>query len=162
MAEKIVKVSGKLLRTVEIDALQSNQHEFHGIEAFKRIFGKERFYGNASAFSISDKMEVQKSIIKFTWYDARESDPKRSEHRLYYTNDSISFDLKVDDLMFLGKSESGEYVILFVSQDNVLYEELLDKLERIPIGEHFALELDEDLNIISDLWNSCMNNNKLI
>lgn len=94
-------VVAKRLSAVEIDELRSNQHEFNGTNALKRLFGNERLTLPTRFLYVDDEMvEVSEDGI-LTWYDARERNPNRSEFRLYYKAPEVSRRAQVGDPLFV-------------------------------------------------------------
>lgn len=75
----------KKLSEVEVNPKKSNQHEFQGISALKRILGLERIETNAQFIYFSDfEDDIVFDESKLTWYDSRENQPTRSEYRMYF------------------------------------------------------------------------------
>lgn len=162
MNYELVTIAAKFLRPVEINAFQSNQHEFHGVSAFKHVFGTNHLETKPLTYYIDYEYDVTKSVSDVTWYDAREADPYRSEYRLYYKNNSIFYKLKVDDLMLLAKSRSGKFVIIFIENNSEFYKSLLKNLDFTSRGEHYILLSTNDLDFLSKLWGLCDNNKNLV
>src|SRR3712207_1823903 len=93
LSEYFTGVAAKRLRAVEADVLRSNQHEFNGVDALKRIFGQATGKKTFSArfVYLTDASDEPVSADGFlTWYDAREKHPSRSEHRLYFPSTAVS------------------------------------------------------------------------
>jgi len=158
---ELIAIAGKLLKPVEINAFQSNQHEFHGVNAFKHIFGQNRIKVDVALYHIDSDNNIEKSNCEITWYDAREYDPIRSEYRLYYKNNYIFSELEIDDMMLLAKSSNGALIIIFIKNNSPLYKYLIGNLTFIKVGAHFILDSSNDINIVSTLWGLCDNNKKL-
>ncbi len=109
----ILGASIKRLSVVECNSKRSNQHELNGTITMKTYLGdKEKFC--ASFLRLDDnenKIETSSGIV--TWYDARENDRTRSEHRLYYPNNpAIDLSTAGDPLVVILKKDRQ---ILFVS-----------------------------------------------
>lgn len=70
MNHELVTIAAKFLKPVEINAFQSNQHEFHGVSAFKHVFGTGRLETKPLTYHIDYEYNVVKSTSNVTWYDA--------------------------------------------------------------------------------------------
>ncbi len=84
----------KTITVAEIDAMRSNQHEFHGVYPLINIFGRARRTENATFKILGQNVEESAEI---TWYDSRERHETRSEFRLYYQNNSVIERAEVGD-----------------------------------------------------------------
>lgn len=125
ISEYFSGIGAKRLSEVEISGKISNQHEFNGIKEFKQIFGIERIKFNAKFFLLSD--EANKIVTadgNLTWYDAREADPDRSEHRLYYSNLSLE-NTSVGDLLIIGKTTVNTTVVIIAPAGSTIETQLL-------------------------------------
>ena len=90
----------KRLKPVEIDPSVSHGHEFNGIAQFKSLFGLERQSFTARVLYLSDtEDDILAENVEFTWYDARENTPGRTEHRLYYRESALIEKAASEDLM---------------------------------------------------------------
>ncbi len=108
LSEYFKGVAAKTMSAVEADPGASNQHEFNGVSRLKSILGLEKKTISARFVYLSDRAEVPDRADGFlTWYDARESHPKRSEHRLYFPTTSVSERFKSGDLFFMGLRPDG-------------------------------------------------------
>lgn len=161
MKYNLTRIAVKVLRPVEIHAFQSNQHEFHGVSAFKHVFGVKQLRIKPLTYYIDDKYNVTSSISDVTWYDAREYSPDRSEYRLYYKDNVIFNKLEVDDFMILAKSDNGDFVIIFIKNTSALYEKLSNSLTFTIKGEHYILLEPNDIHELSIMWGFCDNNKNI-
>ena len=127
LSDYFLDVGYKRISEVEINPSASNQHEFNGVNIFKRIFGVEREELQGVFIYLSDNED---DIVieggKLTWYDSRKNDPKRAaEYRLYYSsNDAIS-KTSPGDLMIIGKRPNGIICIFFLPKDSTVENQLL-------------------------------------
>ena len=93
IGDYIGPVAAKKLSAVDIDANSSNQHEFGGNDALRRLLGTgedrraSQGHGIPTALMyLSDDDAPAVADLETTWYDARRNKPNRSaEWRLYYT-----------------------------------------------------------------------------
>ena len=102
LADYFMGYGYKRLKPVEIDPMVSHGHEFNGISQFKKLFGLERQNFKARLLYFSDTEEdIPTENVEFTWYDARENTPNRTEHRLYYKESSLIEKTTSEDLMVI-------------------------------------------------------------
>lgn len=97
----------KTLSAVEAHPSRSNQHEFNGVAELKQIFGLTGFTRPAH-FSVRGTDIT--TIASVTWYDARDSHPKRSEYRLYFQTNNV-----------MEKAHEGANIIVGFDKNSELY-----------------------------------------
>ncbi len=97
----------KRLKPVEVDFAVSNEHEFNGIGKFKELLGlrKQRFKTRFIYLSDTEE-DIVEDNTEFTWYDARENHPARTEYRLYYKNSVCIDQANPEDLMVLCRNHT--------------------------------------------------------
>ena len=95
-------VMAKRLSAVEANLKKSNQHEFNGVAAMKRVFGKERRKFQTRFLYLDDDNPPISDEGFLTWYDARESHPTRSEYRLFFPTTAVSKAASAGDALFIG------------------------------------------------------------
>jgi hypothetical protein len=101
-------IAAKTLSAVEADPSTSNQHEFNGVSKLKLLLGLERVTMPARFVYLSDSEDDAVTANGFlTWYDARESNPIRTEHRLYFPATPASANFSAGDLFVLGLRNDG-------------------------------------------------------
>lgn len=154
-------ISGKYLSSVEVNHFQSNQHELNGIIAFKILLGEQRRSLSPKLYYIDQDLNIIKSTCDMTWYDAREAHPSRSEHRLYYSNNVVFSTAQVDDLMLLGETDNGNYIIIVINNNSSIYKSIPHKLNFNYIGENFTINLLQDRDFLYTLWNLCNQNSNI-
>ena len=118
----------KRLKPVEIDPEVSHEHEFNGINQFKKLFGLgKRYLPCRVTYLADDEDEITEDNVRLTWYDARENHPTRSEYRLYYP-DSDCFDKAAsEDLMIVCKNRD-DTVTMFIAKNGDTFENQLSWL----------------------------------
>jgi len=124
ISDHFIGIAAKRLSRVEIF---SHQHEFNGINAFRHILGNDRlnFKGNVIYFA-DDEEKMIDNASDFTWYDARENNPKRSaEFRLYFSDPEVVPNALVGDLVIMGKTIHNELTIIVAEQDSTAEKQLL-------------------------------------
>ena len=78
-------VAVKHLSSVEADPSTSNQHEFNGVTAMKKMLGTGRQIFHTQFLYLGEgEDDVLVAECFLTWYDAREKHLTRSEYRLYF------------------------------------------------------------------------------
>ena len=77
LSQNFAGVAAKRLSAVEIDAFLSNQHEFNGSNALRRLLGKARRTIPTRFLYVTDDMVEASEDGVLTWYDARERNPDR-------------------------------------------------------------------------------------
>lgn len=101
----------KTLSAVEAEPDRSNQHELNGVAQLKNILGLARQSFDAY-FSIRGQDGYLVSSV--TWYDARENNPTRSEHRLYFQTNEVMDQAQEGSTLILGQDSSGEFWVELV------------------------------------------------
>lgn len=110
----------KLLKPVEINPEVSHEHEFNGINSFKKILGKEKQYFSCRVIYLADdEDDIIDNKVTLTWYDARENHPKRTEYRLYYPTSDCFTKAKPEDLMIVckNKESSDTSLTMFIANN---------------------------------------------
>lgn len=95
-------IMAKRLSEVEANLAKSNQHEFNGVAAMKRIFGTERQKFPTKFLFLDDENPPISEDGFLTWYDAREKHPTRSEYRLFFPTTAVSRAASAGDILFIG------------------------------------------------------------
>lgn len=94
-------VAYKHLASVDLPHGGSNQHELNGVAALQDFFGtRERIKGEIYWQYYVDGEDPQFDTGEYTFYDARESNPSRTEWRLYYSGDFLTRATPGDVLVF--------------------------------------------------------------
>lgn len=137
-------VAVKSLSLVEIDHWQSNQHEFHGVTALKKIFGYDRQYFKGEFYYVEQSGKIIKdvNIGELTWYDAREYSIDRSEYRFYYTNN-----------IAVNMAHAGDVLLVALCDDNVVKIIVIERGTQFIDVIKYALGLttiDEKYYLIED------------
>ena len=138
-----VGMAVKTLSQVEVNRLQSNQHEFHGVSALRRIFGPQRRYLRCRFFYFSNSgMRYDENMSDLTWYDAREGDFTRSsEYRLYYNSYIPQTYAKAGDTMIITLNDDDTVNIYIIAEGTLLANFLMSQLSR-SIGTRYSILTD--------------------
>jgi len=144
-------IASKRLSTVEADMGTSNQHEINGVQELKQLFGTARQKIAAQFVYLGENDEQVLSASGFlTWYDARESHPTRSEHRLYFPTTSVSEAAREGDLLIIGKRPGGSVMVIVVAKGST-YENQLSWLFGLsgpsPLFAVHEIDKDSDLEL---------------
>ena len=119
-------VAMKYLSAVEANPEKSNQREFNGVQALKRVFGE------------GAKKEVHTRFVWFgpdgeslacdghiSWYDSRGKHVKRSEHRLYFSPTDVSRRMRAGDALFVARKTDGTALVVVTPTDETAYRQLV-------------------------------------
>jgi hypothetical protein len=143
-------VAIKQLSAVEVEPTRSNQHEFNGVAALKRVFGAERQKFLARFIYISDNDEEPAVSDDFlTWYDAREAHLTRSEHRLYFPKTPVSDCAAEGDLLVIGRRPDESVLVIIAQGGSTIANQVL-WLFHVELKESFAFSVREELETEQD------------
>jgi hypothetical protein len=117
----------KNLSAVEADLFRSNQHEWNGVEALKKVFGdstgRHRF--PSSFLYLNDHDDEPVSADGFvTWYDAREHHPTRSEHRLYFPTTQATMCAAEGDVLIIGLRPDNSVLVIIAESDSTIASQI--------------------------------------
>lgn len=113
LAATFSAIAFKRLTAVETDADRSNQHEFNGGRALRRLFGPETPQRVITDFVwMPDDGEFIREEGLLTWYDARARHPTRSEYRLYYVDNAVTSRAREGDLLVIARKTGGATLML--------------------------------------------------
>jgi hypothetical protein len=113
MSEYFSGVAAKNISAVEADFFRSNQHEFNGVQALKKILGNAKARLPGRILYLKDEQEVPTaSSVELTWYDAREQHATRSEFRLYFPDNASSSLARAGDLLVIGRRTDGSVLVI--------------------------------------------------
>lgn len=126
ISDYFIGIGAKRLSEVEIMPDESNQHEFNGISGFKQFFGNEKKRFRGTFIFMSDQSEEPvREDASLTWYDARERHPTRSEHRLYYTTNTVIEKAAPGDLLIIGWDGKEKLLVIVASANSNSEQQLL-------------------------------------
>jgi restriction endonuclease EcoRII-like protein len=115
LAELFDGVAFKRLSAVECRPDVSHQREFNGINAFREILGPSRHIFPATLVYLADTpAECLTQELDFTWYDARENTPDRSEYRLYFPPNDVMARAVENDLLLLCRRKDADSLLAVV------------------------------------------------
>lgn len=126
LADEFKGVALKALSAVEVDTSLSNQHEFNGAVALKKLFGEGgRRTFNARFFYFGD--DEDDSLVEdgfLTWYDAREKHPTRSEHRLYFPDNAVMEQARAGDIIMFAVRPDDSVFVIVADPDGTVWNQL--------------------------------------
>lgn len=109
----------KRLSVVEADRGSSNQHEFNGTVEMKQHLGLDRQNLPARFIYLGRDQGQRLSLDDtVTWYDSRERNPARSEHRLYFRDNEVMDQATAGDVLIVGLRPDRSVVLLIVNSDS--------------------------------------------
>lgn len=105
----------KQITAVEVDPNASNGHEFNSSRILRQILGdtsRKAKDGNGIPtrfIYLSDDDEIVEDAGKMSWYDSRANHPKRTEWRLYYSDNAV--------IGRVGRACAGDSIIIAFNAD---------------------------------------------
>lgn len=119
-------VAVKRLSAVEARPDVSNQHEFNGSAALRRIFGDDDRKKIPARFVWLGEEQAGITDEGFlTWYDARRRHPTRTEYRLYYPSNAVSTAMKESDTIFIALRRDGSAMVVATPAESTIQNQLL-------------------------------------
>ncbi len=116
----------KKLSAVEIAPSASNQHEFNGTSALKKILGtSDRIELPARFIWIGGEQEAISEDGTVTWYDSRRNHPTRTEHRLYYPSNPVTEAAQAGDTLFIARRTDGSLMVIVAAAGATIQSQLL-------------------------------------
>lgn len=113
LSDHFTGVVFKTLSAVEADVLKSNQHEYNGTNALKRILGQDQPKTFDTRFLLlSDGSEPVVEDGTLTWYDARARHPTRSEYRLYFPTNTVTAAARAGDGLFIARRPDDRVMVI--------------------------------------------------
>lgn len=142
-----VAVAAKHLSAVEADASVSNQHEFNGVAALKRMFGTDavRKVFPAKFIYVSDDDDIIEADGTLTWYDARYNHPTRTEWRLYYPNNDVTAHAQAGDTLFICLKPDSTALVIVVKKDDIIENQLFWLFDVRPDEAAYRFTANTDL-----------------
>lgn len=121
LSDRVRGVAAKTLSAVETQPRISNQHEFNGSAALRKLLGDADRLGIPARFIWlgAEGMTVATDGT-LSWYDARRKHPVRTEYRLYYPFNAVTRAMKPGDAFFLVRmADSSPFVVVVPSGSTV-------------------------------------------
>ena len=157
LADYFDGIGFKRLKPVEIDPEVSHEHEFNGIDQFRKLLGADKRSLSCRVIYLSDdEDEIIEDRVELTWYDARLNHPTRSEYRLYYKESDCFIKAKPEDLMILCKDRNDDFTIFIAKNGDTIENQLVwlfgisDSIETT-VGQVKTFRQDTGLDYFSNL-----------
>ncbi len=116
----------KTLSAVEADVLKSNQHEYNGTNALKRVLGLDQPKTFSTRFLLlSDEEGPVIEDGGLTWYDARARHPTRSEYRLYFPTNAVTVGARAGDGLFIARRPDDQVMVIVAPAGSTVLSQLL-------------------------------------
>lgn len=118
-------VAAKVLAPVDVDAAKSNQHEFNGSKALRKLFGDDDIKGINTTFGyFDDEEDPVFDQGATTWYDARRNHPTRTEYRLYYKDNAALDKARAGDLVVFANRNGQHLLVLFARKGSTVESQI--------------------------------------
>jgi hypothetical protein len=147
LADHFEGVAAKRLSVVETDPERSNQHEFNGVGALRRLFGDDDRREIPARFVwLGEEQEGITEEGTISWYDARRAHPTRTEYRLYYPSNAVMNAMKAGDFFLVATLKDGSAMAIVAPGDSTIESQLrwLFGLEQQAGLEFAAREITTD------------------
>lgn len=119
LSQHFVGISMKRLSAVETERHISNQHELNGTSRMKFYLGLNRRTFPATFLHFGKTEEDRLTLDDHvTWYDARERNPSRSEHRLYFRDNEAMQKAATGDILISALRHNGTMLLIVVSEES--------------------------------------------
>ncbi len=118
-------VAAKRLSVVEANPTKSNQHEFNGVEALKRLLGTEEFSQRPAVFMwIGGENEGVTEEAWVSWYNSRKGKPRAAEWRLYFAKNAVMELARPDDLLLVATRSDGGLLLIVLPSGSTVENQL--------------------------------------
>lgn len=115
----------KRLSAVETAPQSSNQHEFNGSAALRRLLGDDDRKNIETRFLfLGQEQEAVEAEGAVSWYDARRKHPTRTEYRLYYPENDVTGMMAAGDIFFLAMGRDGTALIVVTPAGSTMENQL--------------------------------------
>lgn len=140
LSEYFQGVAAKRLTEVEASVLKSNQHEFNGVKALRKMLGepngKVPYLSKMMYLSDGQSAPVVEDAV-LTWYDSRQKGRQergvmREEYRLYFPSTSVSASFGSGDLLVIAHCQDGSLLLIVAKAGSTISQQ---------VAWLFALEL---------------------
>lgn len=116
----------KRLSAVETSSEISNQHEFNGSGALRRLFGDADRRNIPTRFVwLGEEQEGVTEDGLISWYDARRNHPTRTEYRLYYPTNAVTGMMQAGDSFFVATRSDGSAMVIVTPADSTIQNQLM-------------------------------------
>lgn len=125
LSDRVAGSAAKILSAVETQPRISNQHEFNGSAALRKLLGDEdRPRIPAHFIWLGEEEEAVSIDGTLSWYDARRKHPTRTEYRLYYPSNEVTKVMKPGDAFFLVMMVDGSLLVIVAPAGSTVQNQL--------------------------------------
>ncbi len=125
LADHFEGVAAKRLSAVETDPKRSNQHEFNGVGALRRLFGDDDRREIPARFVwLGEEQEGISEDGVISWYDARRAHPTRTEYRLYYPSNAVMNAMKAGDFFLVATLKDASAMVIIAPGESTIESQL--------------------------------------
>lgn len=118
--------AAKKLSAVEVSPETSNQHEFNGTLALRRLFGDaDRKEIPTRYIWLGGEQEGVTSESYISWYDSRRAHKSRTEYRVYYPDNEVTGLMEEGDTFFLTLCRDGTALVVITPAGSTVQNQLL-------------------------------------
>lgn len=150
LSEYFKGIAAKRLSAVEANTAKSNQHEYNGITALKKIFGTEKkTYPTHYIYLDDNDDEPVTDQGYLTWYDARERHETRTEYRMYFPTTRVSTCASEGDELFVGLRPDDSILVVIAEGGSTICNQIL-WLFGLDEGTHPGFSIREELESEQD------------
>ena len=120
-------IAVKTLSLVEADPESSNQHEFNGTRALRRMLGDEEPREFPARFIwLGEAQEGITDEGNVSWYDSRRNQKHRAaEYRLYYPTNAVSKVMNAGDTLFIARRPDSSLLLVVTPADSTIQNQLM-------------------------------------
>lgn len=143
LADYFEGVVRKRLAMVEVNPRGSNQHELNATVEVKKLLGLEKRTFETQFMYLEGEQSVITEDGFVTYYDARERNPKRTEHRIYFNTNAVTEMMEESDTLFFALQPSGEAMFIVAAKGSAMAERL---------SWLFGMDSQADLNFEATIY----------
>jgi len=120
-------IAVKRLTVVEAQPERSNQHEFNGVAALKKLFGTDGRSTMPARFVwlSDDEFDLASEEGFVTWYEARAKNPSRKERRLYFPTTSVTERANEGDTVLVARQNDDTVLVIIAASESSAETQLL-------------------------------------
>ena len=132
LSEYFQSVGMKRLSAVEADVLKSHQHEFNGVEGFRKMLGEPEQSTRYPAKFLYLTDQDDDPVVDdgdLTWYDARRKaritrNVMRWEYRLYFPTNLVSQCAAAGDLLVVARQADGSLLVVVAEAGSTIEKQI--------------------------------------
>ena len=146
LGELFTGVVAKRLTLVETVTKKSNQHEFQGIKSLRFLFGEEdRKQIPATFIWLSEEQSAVSEEGFISWSNVRKGKPRAPEYHLYYSGNTVTESMSVNDTVFVALRPNNTALVISVPAESSVLQQLY-WLFGISEQEQFEISFGDEQN----------------